>query len=641
MSGAAHAPGPLLDDVLALRTPAFALLHRPERAPGRLEVLAGPVSTPGSLAELPLPEPGAAAGPDAGPRHDTLILVPYRQLAERGFACADDGAPLVALGAERQESLPLAEALARLPRRPVELSGGHFDTSDDAYADLVRRIVTDEIGQGQGANFVIKRSFVADVGDYTPHTALGIFRRLVENESGAYWTFLVHTGQRTLVGATPERHVSLDGGTAVMNPISGTYRYPPGGPTRTGVLDFLADRKEADELYMVVDEELKMMARICADGGRVVGPRLKEMARLAHTEYVLTGHSTQDPRTVLRETMFAPTVTGSPLESACRVIDRYETEGRGYYSGVIGLLGRDAGGGHALDSAILIRTADIDAGGRLRIGVGATLVRHSDPRSEVAETAAKAEGLLGALRGTGTAPAAHTARPPGGFDAHPDVRRRLEHRNDSLARFWFADPRRRSRAADPALAGRRVLMVDAEDTFTAMMCRQLGALGLDVTVRRFDEPYDPAGSDLVVLGPGPGDPRDTGDPRIAHLHSLVGALLDEGRPFFAVCLSHQVLSLRLGLDLVRRATPNQGVRRDIDLFGNLERVGFYNTFTARSEHDKVDVPDAGAVEVCRAPDGDEVYALRGPRFASIQFHAESVLTEHGPRVFGALLRGLL
>ena len=84
-----------------------------------------------------------------------------------------------------------------------------------------------------------------------------------------------------------------------MNPISGTYRYPPAGPDLPGVMEFLADRKETDELYMVVDEELKMMARICAEGGRVVGPYLKEMARLAHTEYFIEGHTDRDAREIL------------------------------------------------------------------------------------------------------------------------------------------------------------------------------------------------------------------------------------------------------------------------------------------------------------------------------------------------------
>ncbi|MFL4341875.1 chorismate-binding protein, partial [Pseudomonas aeruginosa] len=98
-----------------------------------------------------------------------------------------------------------------------------------------------------------------------------------------------------------------------------------------------------------------------------------------------------------RETLFAPTVTGSPLESACRVIRRYEPQGRGYYSGVAALIGGDGQGGRTLDSAILIRTAEIEGDGRLRIGVGSTIVRHSDPLGEAAESRAKASGLLAAL----------------------------------------------------------------------------------------------------------------------------------------------------------------------------------------------------------------------------------------------------
>ncbi|RBL81579.1 phenazine-specific anthranilate synthase component I, partial [Streptomyces cavourensis] len=305
-----------------------------------------------------------------------LALVPFRQIAERGFVGAEDGSPLLAMTVTDQEVRTVAEALRRIPDTPIALTDGGFDTDDETYAETVRRVVTDEIGTGKGANFVIKRSYAADITGYTPAAALTFFRRLLERESGAYWTFVVHTGERTFVGATPERHVSLTRGLAVMNPISGTYRYAPSGPSLPAMMEFLADRKEIDELYMVVDEELKMMSRICPEGGRVIGPFLKEMARLAHTEYFIEGHSDRDPRDILRETMFAPTVTGSPLESACRVINQYEPEGRGYYSGVVALLGRDEEGGHALDSSILIRTADISAAGRLRIGVGATLVRH-------------------------------------------------------------------------------------------------------------------------------------------------------------------------------------------------------------------------------------------------------------------------
>ncbi|CAM5523850.1 anthranilate synthase family protein [Streptomyces fumanus] len=617
----------LLGRVLAPHPPAFAVLHRPETAgPGSLDVLLGTVTRPRTLDDLPVPASGAATGT---PYQEVLALLPYRQIAERGFDCVDDGAPLLALSVTEQQRVPLTEVLRRVPDAPIELRGSGFDVDDVAYAEIVRKVVTDEIGTGKGANFVIKRSFTAEITDYGVHRALALFRRLLEREQGAYWTFVVHTGDRTFVGASPERHVSLDAGTAVMNPISGTYRYPVTGPTLDGVMSFLADRKEAEELYMVVDEELKMMARICDRGGRVVGPYLKEMARLAHTEYFIEGRTDRDPREILRETMFAPTVTGSPLESACRVIAEYEPHGRGYYSGVAALIGRAADGGRTMDSAILIRTAEIEDDGKLRIGVGATLVRHSDPDSEVAETRAKAAALVGALEDGG----------PARFADHPRVRAALAERNAPIADFWLADRPART-PPGTELAGRRILVVDAEDTFTAMIAQQLRSLDLAVTVRRFDEPYSFDGHDFVVMGPGPGDPRDTSHPKIAHLHSAIGTLLDERRPFLAVCLSHQVLSERLGLRLRRREVPNQGVQREIDLFGSREHVGFYNTFAAHCPSDAFDAPDGTVVEVSRDARTGEVHALRAPNFTSMQFHAESVLTRGGLRIVAARLTEL-
>ena len=607
----------LLDTVLAPDPPAFALLHRPEATGGAvLEVLVGDVATVDGTADIPLPEHGCGA------RHDVLAIVPYRQISERGYACADDGEPLITLTVRDQDTFPLGSALNRLPDEPITLAGGDFDVDDDTYAGIVRRIIEDEIGTGEGANFVIKRSYTAEITGYTPQRALSFFRRLVTGESNAYWTFIVHTGTRTFVGATPERHVSLRGGTAVMNPISGTYRYPPSGPALPEVLDFLADRKESDELYMVVDEELKMMARICdRGGGRVVGPYLKEMARLAHTEYFIEGHSDRDPREILHETMFAPTVTGSPLESACRVIARYEPKGRGYYSGVIAVIGHDEHGEVTLDSSILIRTADIDAAGHTRIGVGATLVRHSDPVSEVAETRAKAAGLLAALQHDG----------PPRFADHPSVRAALAERNATIARFWQAGDGWQNQPM-PDLAGREVLVIDAEDTFTSMLDHQLRSMGLSVTVRRFDEPHSFDGYDLVVMGPGPGDPRDAEHPKIVRLRKDIGTLLARRQPFLAVCLSHQVLSLRLGFGVWRRDVPNQGLQKEIELFGRRELVGFYNTFAAHSAEDKVECAGIGVVEVSRDVESGEVHALRGPFFASQQFHAESVLTQDGVRI---------
>ncbi len=620
----------LLTRILAADPPPFALLHRPEAAGAdRVDVLIGDLSTAATLDDIPSSGTDRRAATGRA-EHEVLALVPYRQITERGFAAADDQAPLLTLAVREQTSVSVQEILERLPDVPIDLDGGHFDVDDATYAQTVREILTQEIGRGEGANFVIKRSFIADITDYTPAAALTFFRRLLERERGAYWTFVLHTAERTFVGATPERHVSLAGATAVMNPISGTYRYPAAGPTLDGVTAFLADPKEADELYMVVDEELKMMARICTAGGQVTGPYLKEMARLAHTEYFIEGHSTRDPREILRETMFAPTVTGSPLESAAKVIAKYEPAGRGYYSGIVALIGRDAEGQPALDSSILIRTAEISPAGQIRIGVGATLVRDSDPDSEVAETRAKASGLLAALEGRRST-----------FADHPAVLAALDQRNQSLSGFWLHHSREHARPT-AELAGRRVLVVDAEDTFTAMIDHQLRSLGLDVTVRRFDEDYSFDGYDLVVLGPGPGDPREVDHPKISHLHGATRQLLKQGTPFLSVCLSHQVLSTILGFDVLRRDKPNQGVQKKIDLFGTVHQVGFYNTFAAHSDSDRAHPAGLpGGVLVSRDAATGEVHGLSGPGFRSVQFHPESILTEDGVSILRSLLTALL
>ncbi|MFJ6380322.1 chorismate-binding protein [Kitasatospora sp. NPDC092039] len=622
--------------------PAFALLHRrtPRLSPDTVEVLVGTVDSYEHLADLPV-RSGAPA--DGGPVHDLLALVPYRQIRERGFEAHDDGTPLQALSVAEQHVLPLAEFTYALPKLPVSLAGGGFDVDDDAYAAIVRRVIRDEIGNGEGANFVIRRDFHATLEDFSPELALTLFRRLLEQERGAYWTFLVHTGDRVLVGASPEVHVRQSGGTVVMNPISGTYRYPTGGSDLDSLLQFLHDPKELEELTMVVDEELKMMCTVGDLGGQVLGPRLKEMAHLAHTEYELRGRTSMDVREVLRETMFAATVTGSPVENATRVIRRYEPSGRGYYSGALALIGRSASGGQLLDSPICIRTADIDpATGRLVVRVGATLVRHSVPESEVAETHAKAAGVLTAI---GARPAPARLPHPVGPRLADDhrVQAALDARRADLAPFWL-------RMQEPAeiTEAEPTLVVDGEDTFTSMLSHLLGSLGHRVTVARYDEPglreRVAAHRGALVLGPGPGDPALADDPKMAVLRPIVADALAAVRagartsPLLAVCLSHQLLAAELGLALGRKAVPYQGAQERIDLFGSKRTVGFYNTFTARcSEQDAARLAAEG-VEVSRDAVTGDVHALRGHGFAGLQFHPESVLTRDGVGIVAGLLR---
>jgi len=619
-----------LSAVLTPEPPAFALLHRPWSAgTDRIGILLGDAGPVARLVDVPLPplRPGTT-GPD------TLVVLPYRQLAERGLAHHDDGTPLVAIAVRAHGTVTVAEALDALPRAVPVLSAGRFDPDDGEYDRIVRRVLADEIGRGEGSNFVIRRSFRATLADHSTRTALAVFRRLLALERGAYWTFVVHWPGRTLVGASPEQHVSLVDGVATMNPVSGTYRYPPEGPSVPGLLRFLADRKEAEELYMVVDEELKMLGRICDRGARLHGPRLTEMAHLAHTGYTVAGRTRLDVREVLRETMFAPTVIGSPLANACRVVAGYERGGRGYYGGVLALIGQHRGR-RTIDSSILIRTADLAPDGGLELGLGATLVRRSDPTVEVAETRAKASGLLMAIGATSAGERPTRTVPV--LRADPRVASALAARNDRLSRFWLAPaPDREPVPAE--LIGRRILVVDAGDAFTAMLAHLVRALGPEVTIREYPARQPPCDYDAVVVGPGPGDPRVVTDPKIAALRELTRTLLVDRIPVLSVCLGHQVLAAVLGLPLRRRPVPAQGEQREIDFFGRAERVGFYNTFAAYADTDRWSCPLVdGPVEVCRNGASGEVYALRAPGIRSVQFHPESVLTRSGPAIIRDLM----
>ncbi|MFK4790568.1 anthranilate synthase family protein [Microbacterium sp. ZW T5_56] len=602
---------------------AFVLLAR-QGSPD-VEILTGEVSDVDLLADIPLTV-------DEVPR-EVFALVPYRQVRERGFSAHEDDAPLRTLIVDRHVRVPRAELIAELPTTPIPLADAGFDISDEEYAEIVRTVIRDEIGRGEGANFVIRRDYVAGVDADPRVAALTWFRALLEHERGAYWTFAVITEGHIAVGASPEAHVSAQGGVVTMNPISGTFRHPAGGATKESLTEFLRSTKETEELFMVVDEELKMMSAVCSDGGRITGPHLKEMSRLTHTEYMLRGSSRMDPREILRETMFAPTVTGSPMQNACTVIQRHERTPRGYYSGVAALFTPNAEGGHDLDAPILIRTAYL-VDGRLRVPVGATLVRHSDPAGEVGETHGKAAGVLGAIgaisRDVPVVSAADPDAPqpePVSLAADPEIAELLASRNSRLAPFWMNPQDGSEETLAGPFSGSSALVVDAEDRFTTMLAHQLRHLGLNATIVPWNEVTDEqvSAADLVVAGPGPGDPRDDTSARIRRMREVVAARRSGEQPLVAVCLSHQILADSVGIDLGPLDSPHQGVQKTVDVFGEPASVGFYNTFTARVSPGTTTVAD---LELS-ADDRGDVYALRGPRTASVQGHLESILSRDG------------
>ena len=621
----------VLDEILD--HPAYAIIRI--RETDTVTVVAGSRQDVESLADIPVDD----GVPLADSPYDRLVVVPYAQVRERGFEAHQDGTPLSVIECALHAEVPLDDLIGLLPEDDLEFDDrGGFETSDAEYAAMVDEVIGTEIGDGEGANLVVARQYRARVADWGHRAAWSVLRRLLERERGAYWTFCIFTGDRFLLGASPERHVSVDAGQVRMNPISGTFRLrglDTHAARQRGLLSFLRDEKEIYELFMVVDEELKMMCDVCHEGGLVLGPYLKQMSHLVHTEYLLAGRTDRDVREVLRDTMFAATVTGSPVENACRLIKRYEPHGRGYYASIAALVGRDTEGRPTVDAPILIRTADVDLDGNVTVTAGATLVRDSDASYETAETWAKASGILSAFGLVEAASA--TGDDLTSLTSEDDVLIALGARNQRLSQFWLSD----QGGAEPVdeLRGKRVVILDGEDDFVNMLAHVFEVLGMSTDIVRHDR-YEPGaldGYDLVVVGPGPGDPRDDTVPKVQVMDEAVAHLLATGRPFLAVCLGHQLLAKALGFDLAYKDIVFQGTQSVLPIDGHDETVGFYNTFVARTP--ATGVPNG--VEVETDPRTGDIHALRGPHFRGLQFHAESILTRGGDAILRAAVSDLL
>ena len=184
-------------------------------------------------------------------------------------------------------------------------------------------------------------------------------------------------------------------------------------------------------------------------------------------------------------------------------------------------------------------------------------------------------------------------------------------------------------------------MLDGEDDFVNMLRHVLGVLGLTSTVVRYDEYAEGCldGFDLVIVGPGPGDPRDDADPKMLTLRAATAALLAAGRPFLAVCLGHQALCHELGIPLAYKDIVFQGTQSPVR-DRRADRAGrLLQHLRRRGSAPDTVLPDGVRVEA--DPETGDLHALYGPHYRGIQFHAESILTEHGYDLVHRLMSDLL
>lgn len=621
-----------LNRLLAGNT-AFCLIQPQDS--DELIVLTGTPFRCRSLAEIPRRH----GHPQFGRIYDTISIVPFSQIREKDYAAWDEGEHILGIDITGQCEIPLNILLNETESRQIVLESGiHYDETAEEYAGIIERVLRDEIGNGEGANFVIPRTARGRITDFSITSALTIFRSLVANDYGTYWKFLLYDRNRVFVGSTPERHLSVSAGRVRMNPISGTFRKNAASANRTrlkrDLLAFINDRKEINELFMVVDEELKMMARMCEKGGTIIGPLLKEMSRLIHSEYLLSGRSNKDIMELFRDSMFAATVVGSPVGNACNIIKKYTSSSRRYYGSALLLIGRDEYGDDFLDSPITIRTAEIEADGSLSVSVGATLVKDSLPNEEVRETEAKAAALLDCILQSDLSVGFPPLLPRLSND--DDIVENLLQRNEFLSHFWFFNQAGLQPQAD-IHRQLKLTLIHNDDDFIFMLRHIFNALGLKTAIIPYGE-YDIERdtADITLIGPGPGNPNADDTAKIAINMGIAAELLRRERSLICICLGHQILCKNLGYSVEKLERPRQGSQEMINLFGTPERVGFYNTFApkvaGRTDHDH---------EISTLENGDELIAIRGAGFVGFQFHPESVLSQNGCAILGNAVEYLM
>jgi anthranilate synthase component 1 len=199
------------------------------------------------------------------------------------------------------------------------------------------------------------------------------------------------------LSSSPERLVSIRGNTVSTRPIAGTR---PRGATPEAdaalVRSLLDNEKERAEHVMLIDLERNDLGRVCA-GGSVRVDEYMSVETYAHVHHIVSNVSgllrnDVSPIGVIRALFPGGTITGCPKVRCMEIIAELEGVGRGAYTGSIGYLNRDG----SCDLNILIRTITAQ-GGLFKFRAGAGIVADSNPAQELAETRAKAEGLLRAL----------------------------------------------------------------------------------------------------------------------------------------------------------------------------------------------------------------------------------------------------
>ncbi len=421
-----------------------------------------------------------------------------------------------------------------------------------------------------------------------------IFRRLRERNPAPYALFLNLGEHEYLVGASPEMYVRVEGTRVETCPIAGTVRRGRDAvEDAERIRELLSSDKEESELTMCTDVDRNDKSRICEPGSvRIIGRRQIELySRLIHTVDHIEGRLRPefDALDAFLTHTWAVTVTGAPKAWAMRFIEEHEKSPRAWYGGAIGVLGFDGN----LNTGLTLRTVRL-LHGVAEVRAGATLLYDSEPEAEERETRVKASAFIDAVRSP-------------------------------------LDPRRDAAAAATVIAGpgsgKRVLLVDHEDSFVHTLANYFRQTGAQVvTLRSGFAPsaFDETSPDLVVLSPGPGSPSDFG------VSKTIASALERKLPVFGVCLGLQGMVEHFGGKLGVLDYPVHGKPSQIRVLGGALFEGLPQTFRAGRYHSLYALRDflPEVLEVTAESDDGVIMAVehRALPLGAVQFHPESLLT---------------
>ncbi len=260
------------------------------------------------------------------------------------------------------------------------------------------RTAKEAIAAGEGIQIVVARrqTFERPVIGGKRLDAVELYRSLRRVNPSPY-LFFVRMPEFSVVGASPELLVRVEGDRTTTHPIAGT-RPRGANAAEDDALSYSLqnDPKERAEHVMLVDLGRNDLGRV-ARAGTVAVTKYMEIERYSHVLHLVSNVEARlkpgcDALDALRSIFPAGTLSGAPKVRAMQIIAELEKERRGLYGGAVGYLGYDGN----LDTAITIRSAVVKDD-RIHLTVGAGIVAGSVPEKEFEETEHKAGAVRRAI----------------------------------------------------------------------------------------------------------------------------------------------------------------------------------------------------------------------------------------------------